>query len=96
MKLKNRTAIITGAARGIGLSCAERFVAEGANVVIADVLDDIGKAEAKRLGATYLHCDVSSSSDVKATVAAVVKQFGSGRHSHEQCRHQHSAAISSR
>ena len=40
------------------------------------MLDDIGKAEAKRLGATYLHCDVSSSSDVKATVAAVVKQFG--------------------
>jgi NAD(P)-dependent dehydrogenase (short-subunit alcohol dehydrogenase family) len=76
LKLKNRTAIITGAARGIGLSCAERFVAEGANVVIADVLDDIGKAEAKRLGATYLHCDVSSSSDVKATVAAVVTQFG--------------------
>ena len=76
MKLKNRTAIITGAARGIGLSCAERFMAEGANVVITDVLDDIGKAEAKRLGATYLHCDVSSSSDVKAAVAAVVKQFG--------------------
>jgi NAD(P)-dependent dehydrogenase (short-subunit alcohol dehydrogenase family) len=77
LKLKNRTAIITGAARGIGLSCSERFVAEGANVVIADVLDDIGKAEAKRLGATYLHCDVSNSSDVKAAVAAVVKQFGS-------------------
>ena len=76
MKLKNRTAIITGAARGIGLSCAERFVAEGASVVVTDVLDDIGKAEAKRLGATYLHCDVSSSSDVRATVATVVKQFG--------------------
>ena len=76
MKLKNRTAIITGAARGIGLSCAECFKSEGADVVISDVLDDIGKAEAKRLGATYLHCDVSSSSDVKATVAAVVKQFG--------------------
>ena len=66
MKLKNRIAIITGAARGIGLSCAERFIAEGANVVIADVLDEIGKAEAKRLGATYMHCDVSNSSDVKA------------------------------
>ncbi|HEX7107656.1 MAG TPA: SDR family oxidoreductase [Aestuariivirga sp.] len=76
MKLKNRTAIITGAARGIGLSCAERFKAEGANVVIADVLDDIGTAEANRLGATYKHCDVSESSDVKAAVAAVVKQHG--------------------
>ena len=76
MKLKNNVAIITGAARGIGLACAERFVAEGARVVIADVLDEIGKAEAKRLGATYMHCDVSKSSDVKATVAATVKQHG--------------------
>jgi NAD(P)-dependent dehydrogenase (short-subunit alcohol dehydrogenase family) len=76
VKLKNRTAIITGAARGIGLSCAERFRAEGANVIMVDVLDDVGKAEAKRLGTTFLHCDVSNSSDVKATVAAVVKQFG--------------------
>ena len=76
MKLKNRIAIITGAARGIGLACAERFVAEGAHVVILDVLDEIGKAEAKRLGATYLHCDVSKSSDITAVVAAVVKQHG--------------------
>ena len=76
MKLKNRTAIITGAARGIGLACAERFAAEGSHVVIADVLDEIGKVEAKRLGATYMHCDVSKSRDVNAIVAAVVKQFG--------------------
>ena len=76
MKLKNKVAIITGAARGIGLACAERFVAEGAKVIIADVLDEIGRAEAKRLGATWMHCDVSKSSDVKATVAAAVKQHG--------------------
>lgn len=76
MKLKNRTAIITGGARGIGLACAERFVAEGAHVVIADVLDEIGKGAAKRLGATYMHCDVSKSSDVTAVVAAVVQQHG--------------------
>ena len=76
MKLKNRTAIITGAARGIGLACAERFEAEGAHVIIVDVLDEIGKAEAKRLGATYMHCDVSKSKDVTAVVAAVVKQHG--------------------
>jgi glucose 1-dehydrogenase len=76
LKLKSRIAIITGAARGIGLACAERFVAEGAHVVIADVLDEIGMAEAKRLGATYMHCDVSKSSNVTAVVAAVVKQHG--------------------
>ncbi|MGB8315286.1 MAG: SDR family oxidoreductase [Aestuariivirga sp.] len=77
MKLKNRIAIITGAARGIGLACAEHFVAEGAHVVIADVLDETGTAEARRLGATYLHCDVSKSGDVNAAVAAVVKKYGS-------------------
>jgi glucose 1-dehydrogenase len=76
LKLKNRIAIITGAARGIGLACAERFVTEGAHVIIVDVLDEIGKVEAKRLGATYMHCDVSKSSDVNAVVAAVVKQHG--------------------
>jgi glucose 1-dehydrogenase len=76
MKLKNKIAIITGAARGIGLACAERFIAEGAKVVITDITDEIGKAEAKRLGAAYMHCDVSKSSDVTATITAVMKQFG--------------------
>jgi glucose 1-dehydrogenase len=76
MKLKNKIAIITGAARGIGLACAERFIAEGAKAVITDITDEIGKAEAKRLGAAYMHCDVSKSSDVTATIAAVIKQFG--------------------
>jgi glucose 1-dehydrogenase len=76
MKLNDKVAIITGAARGIGLSCAERFTAEGAKVVLTDILDEAGTAEAKRLGATYLHCDVSKSSDVNATVAAVMEKFG--------------------
>ena len=42
MKLKDRIAVITGAARGIGLAIAERFVAEGATVVISDVEDQAG------------------------------------------------------
>jgi glucose 1-dehydrogenase len=76
MKLKNRIAIVTGAARGIGLAIAERFVAEGAKVMMVDVLDELGASEAKRLGATYMHCDVSKSVDVKAVVATTVKQHG--------------------
>jgi glucose 1-dehydrogenase len=76
MKLKNRVAIITGAARGIGLAIAENFIAEGAAVVMTDVLDEIGNAEATCLGASYLHCDVSKSADVKATVAATLKAHG--------------------
>ena len=76
MKLKDRISIVTGAARGIGLAIAEEFVKQGAIVVLADVLDDVGQAEAKRLGATYLHCDVSRATDVHALVAATVKAHG--------------------
>lgn len=76
MNLKNRIAIITGASRGIGLAIAERFVADGATVVMTDVLDEQGQAEAKRLGATYMHCDVSKAADVNSVVAATVKQHG--------------------
>ncbi len=76
MKLENRIALITGAARGIGLAIAERFVAEGAIVTIADILDAEGKAAAKSIGAQYLHCDVSKSADIKTTLEHVVKTHG--------------------
>jgi glucose 1-dehydrogenase len=76
LKLENRTALVTGAARGIGLAIAERFVAEGAIVTIADILDAEGKAAAEAIGASYLHCDVSKSADIKSTVARVVKTQG--------------------
>ena len=76
MKLKDRIAIVTGAARGIGLAIAQRFVADGATVITSDVLDAEGEAAAKRIGATYMHCDVSKAEDVNALVAAVVAQHG--------------------
>jgi NAD(P)-dependent dehydrogenase (short-subunit alcohol dehydrogenase family) len=76
LKLKKRIAIVTGAARGIGLAIAERLAKEGATVVLADVLDKHGKAAAKRLGAVYKHCDVSQAADVKALVAFTVRKFG--------------------
>ncbi|WP_373502825.1 SDR family NAD(P)-dependent oxidoreductase [Aestuariivirga sp.] len=76
MKLKDRIAIVTGAARGIGLAIAERYIAEGATVVISDILDEAGAESAKAIGATYVHCDVSKLADVNALVEGVVQKFG--------------------
>ncbi len=76
MKLQDRVAIVTGSARGIGLAIAERFVAEGAVVVMSDIADRAGEAAAKAIGATYIHCDVSQSQQVNALTAAVVEKFG--------------------
>lgn len=76
MKLKTRIAIVTGAARGIGLAIAERLAKEGATVVLADVLDKEGKAAARRLGAAYRHCDVAQAAEVKALTAFTVRKFG--------------------
>jgi len=76
VRLNNRIAIVTGAARGIGLSIGQRFVEEGATVIISDVIDAEGEAAAKAIGASYMHCDVSKAADVNALVAAVTERHG--------------------
>jgi 3alpha(or 20beta)-hydroxysteroid dehydrogenase len=77
--LEGKVAVITGAARGQGAAAARLFVAEGARVVIADVLDDIGRQLAAELGpaATYRHLDVSSEDDWQAAVDDTVQELGS-------------------
>lgn len=73
MRLKNKTAIVTGGANGIGRAIAELFAAEGASVFIAD-LDKAGGEEAaagicKTGGkATFIHCDVSSLEQISRAV----------------------------
>jgi glucose 1-dehydrogenase len=54
MKLNDRTAIVTGAARGIGRACAERLIGEGARVVLADIDDATGGEAVRALGTTSI------------------------------------------
>ena len=77
-RFKNRTVIVTGGARGMGASHARGFVAEGACVVIADVLEQEGRALAGEFGAhaIFSRLDVTSDRDWAATVAAAEDAFG--------------------
>jgi glucose 1-dehydrogenase len=76
LKLKGRTALVTGAARGIGLAITKRLVEEGAIVTMADVLDAEGASAAQHLKAAYVHCDVSKPADITSALASVVKTHG--------------------
>jgi 3-oxoacyl-[acyl-carrier protein] reductase len=81
MKLKNKVAIITGAAGGLGRGLSITFAREGAKVVIADINETglkVLETEIKELGAECLavRCDVSSSASVDAMFAEVDNRFG--------------------
>ncbi|MER6099532.1 SDR family NAD(P)-dependent oxidoreductase [Streptomyces sp. NPDC001728] len=78
-KLDGRVVLVTGAARGQGEQEARLFAAEGARVVLADVLDEAGEALAKELGeerAGYVHLDVTEEADWAAAVAFAKERFG--------------------
>ncbi|MCU1612447.1 MAG: short-chain dehydrogenase/reductase, partial [Pseudonocardiales bacterium] len=77
-RFDNRTVIVTGGARGMGASHARGFVTEGANVVIADVLEQEGRTLADELGdqAIFSRLDVTSERDWAATVTAAEEPFG--------------------
>jgi 3-oxoacyl-[acyl-carrier protein] reductase len=76
MRLKHRVALVIGAARGIGAAIAERFIEDGASVVIADCDEAAGTAMAARLGCGFLHADIASKVDAERAVAAAVKGHG--------------------
>lgn len=77
-KLTGKVAIITGGASGIGKRTAQLFVAEGAKVLIGDILDREGKAVVAGLGgrALYRHADVRVENDVRRLVDTAVKRLG--------------------
>src|SRR5690606_8372117 len=77
-RLDGKVAIITGAARGQGAAEARLFAAEGAQVLLTDVLDDEGEAVAAEIGAAaaYTHLDVTDEQQWQAAVALAEERFG--------------------
>lgn len=81
MQLEGKSAIITGAAQGIGLACAVRFANEGARLVLADVAEEAGEEAATKIRdgggeARFVACDVGDRKAVEALVAAAVDAYG--------------------
>jgi NAD(P)-dependent dehydrogenase (short-subunit alcohol dehydrogenase family) len=77
-RLDNKVAVITGGSSGIGMGTVRLFVEEGAQVVIADIMDDHGQALADEMGdnAVYIHTDVTVESQIKAAVDLAKEKFG--------------------
>jgi glucose 1-dehydrogenase len=78
MRLQGSRILVTGAANGLGLACATRFIAEGARVLLADIDTANGAAAAATLGenAAVIACDVASRADIDAAISACVARWG--------------------
>ncbi len=81
MKLKDKSAIITGATKGIGLAIAEEYAKEGSKVVLTGRSVDLGEDAAKTIrdrghDAIFVQCDVSQSDQVDRLVSKTVEQYG--------------------
>src|ERR1700748_2941830 len=77
-RVDGKVALISGGARGMGAEHARALVAEGAKVVIGDILDDEGKALADEIGdaGRYVHLDVTQADEWDAAVTTAVSEFG--------------------
>jgi 3-hydroxybutyrate dehydrogenase len=74
--LDGKVAIVTGAASGIGLACAERLAADGMKVVLADMNEEAGAEHARRLSGDFIHADLSQRSGCKNLVDQALKKHG--------------------
>ncbi len=78
MRLKGKTALVTGAAQGFGFGIAETFVREGARVAVLDLNGDKAKEAAQAIGrrAFAVNCDVAKGKSVEKAVARVIAKLG--------------------
>ena len=78
--LEGQSAVITGGAQGLGYAIAERFIAEGARVVLGDVNLEATQVAAKQLGgddvALAVRCNVAKADEVEALLQTAVDSFG--------------------
>ncbi|MGQ9427565.1 3-hydroxyacyl-CoA dehydrogenase [Gilvimarinus sp. F26214L] len=78
MRLENKTAFITGAGSGLGFATAQRFIAQGAKVMIFDLNPDTAKAAAEKLGenASFAAGDVTNEEQVASAIDKTIDTFG--------------------
>lgn len=76
-----KSVLVTGGANGMGLACAQRFAAEGASVMIADLLEESGRAAVASIvagggSADFVHADMCVEADCRAAVGRAIERFG--------------------
>ena len=89
----SKVALVTGAASGIGLACAERLAREGCAVVLADVNEASGKAHAQRLKGSFIAADLTQRNGCRQLVDETLRKHGSVHILVNNAGYQHVAPI---